>query len=85
MIMKIMRMCQGELLVSWVSGLDRVEELPWMEEVVSLTVMITMMAMITMITMMAMITMILLKLRFVQLNHRRESATAFNQALACDC
>ena len=76
MIMKIMRMCQGELLVSWVSGLDRVEELPWMEEVVSLTVMITMMAMIT---------MILLKLRFVHLNHRRESATAFNQALACDC
>ena len=55
-MMRIIRqqMLQGELLISWVSGLDRVEEQPWMGEVVSLTIM-----MMTMMTMMMMTIMTL--------------------------
>ena len=61
LMMKMMRiirkqMLQGELLISWVSGLDRVEEQPWMGEVVSLTIM-----MMTIMTMMMMLmTMIMM-------------------------
>ena len=59
-MMRIIRqqMLQGELLISWVSGLDRVEEQPWMGEVVSLTIMMmTMMTMMMMLmTMMMMMT-----------------------------
>ena len=59
-MMRIIRqqMLQGELLISWVSGLDRVEEQPWMGEVVSLTtMMMTIMTMMMMLmTMMMMMT-----------------------------
>ena len=43
-------MLQGELLISWVSGLDRVEEQPWMGEVVSLTIVMTIMMTMMMTT-----------------------------------
>ena len=55
------KMCQGELLVSWVSGLDRAEERPCMEKVLSLT-----MTMMIMSIIMMMISRIMMMMRAYQ-------------------